>query len=104
MSQAKKVVDRGEFDLGRARVLGRGLGALKGVRLPLRVVREAAGKTQTELSIATGIDQGDISRLEARETLDDCQLATLRRYVEALGGELQLVAAFGKKRITLTGV
>jgi hypothetical protein len=33
MSQAKKMVDRGEFDLGRARVLGRGLGALKGVRL-----------------------------------------------------------------------
>ena len=103
MSQAKKKVPNEEFDVTRARSLGRGLGALKGVRLPLRAVREATGKTQTEVSRASNIDQGDISRLETRPSLDDCQLDTLRRYVAALGGELQLVAAFGDKRITLVG-
>lgn len=49
------------------------------------------------------MDQGDISRLETRGTLDDCQVETIRRYVVALGGELELVAMFGDKKIILTG-
>jgi hypothetical protein len=87
----------------RARVLGRGLRARRGVRLSPRTVREAVGKTQVELAQASGIDQGDISRLERRTDFDDSQVATLRRYIEALGGKLELVAAFGDKRITLVG-
>jgi hypothetical protein len=50
------------------------------------------------------MDQGDISRLEGRTGFDDCVVSTLRRYVAALGGQLDLVAAFGDKRIILTGV
>jgi transcriptional regulator with XRE-family HTH domain len=69
----------------------------------LRAVREAVGKTQVEIADASDIDQGDVSRLEARESLDECQIDTLRRYVAALGGELELVAAFGDKKISLTG-
>jgi DNA-binding XRE family transcriptional regulator len=84
------------------RVLGRGLRAQRGVRLPIRVVREAAGKTQVEVATAAGIDQADISRLERRADFDDCQVGTLRRYVDALGGNLELVAVFGTKRITLS--
>jgi hypothetical protein len=34
------------------------------------------------------MDQGDVSRLEQRE---DAKLSTLRRYVGALGGRLELV-------------
>ena len=30
--------------------------------------------------------------------------AVLRRYVEALGGELEIVAVLGNKRVTLQGV
>lgn len=66
-------------------------------------MREAAGKTQADVGQAARIDQGDISRLEARGTLDDCQVETLRRYVVALGGELEIVAVFGDKKIILTG-
>jgi transcriptional regulator with XRE-family HTH domain len=69
----------------------------------LRAVREAVGKTQVEIADASDIDQGDVSRLEARESLDECQVDTLRRYVAALGGELELVATFGDKKISLAG-
>lgn len=90
----------GESGSTRARP---GAPARRGVHLTLRTVREAAGKTQTEVGEAARIGQADISRLENRGTLDDCQVETLRRYVVALGGELELVAVFGDKKIILTG-
>ena len=86
------------------RVLGRGLRAQRGVHLPLRTLREAAGKTQTDVMGASRMDQADISRLEARASFDDCVVSTLQRYVSALGGQLELVATFGNKRIILAGV
>jgi len=85
------------------RVLGRGLRAQRGVHLSLRTVREATGKTQVELAQESQIDQADVSRLENRADFDDCQVATLRRYVAALGGNLELVARFGDKRISIVG-
>lgn len=94
---------RVELEPAEVRVLGRGLRARRGVHLTLRTVREAVGKTQADVGEASRIDQGDISRLETRGTLDDCQVETLRRYVVALGGELELVAVFGDKKIILTG-
>jgi predicted transcriptional regulator len=65
-------------------------------------VREATGKTQVDVAATSAIDQADISRLESRADFDDCQVSTLRRYLAALGGELELVAAFGNKKIVLT--
>ena len=49
------------------RVLGRGLRAQRGVRLTMRVVREAAGKTQVDVAAQSQMDQADVSRLESRE-------------------------------------
>jgi hypothetical protein len=86
------------------RVLGRGLRAQRGVRLTLRTLRDATGKTQSDVAIETRMDQADVSRLESREDFGDCQVFTLQRYVSALGGQLELVAAFGDKRIVLCGV
>lgn len=86
------------------RVLGRGLRARRGVRLTLRVLRDAVGLTQQRVGSTAGMDQADVSRLEHRTDFDECQVATLRRYVEALGGELRLTAVFGDKAITLAGV
>lgn len=97
---AKQRVDSDDESI---RVLGRGLRAQRGVHLTLRTIRDATGKTQVEVATESGIDQSDISRLEARDNLDDCQVSTLRRYVAALGGELQLVAVFGDKKIALVG-
>lgn len=86
------------------RVLGRGLRAQRGVHLTLRTLREAAGKTQVDVTGASQMDQADISRLEGRETFDDCQVSTLQRYISALGGRLELVATFGDKKIVVAGV
>ena len=102
MSQMLK--RRPEPEAGPVRVLGRGLRAQRGVHLTLRAVREAAGKTQLEVRENSHIDQADISRLEARGNLDDCQVSTLQRYIAALGGRLDVVAVFGDKKIILTGV
>jgi hypothetical protein len=43
----------------------------------------------------------ELSKIERR---DDHLLSTLRRYVAALGGELEVVAVFGNERIALKGV
>jgi transcriptional regulator with XRE-family HTH domain len=71
--------------------------------MTLRTLRDAAGFTQVAVSEKSGINQADISRLENRAELEDCQVATLQRYISALGGEFELVARFGDKRITMVG-
>jgi hypothetical protein len=86
------------------RVLGRGLRAQRGVRLTMRALREAAARTQLDVAAASQMDQADVSRLEGRREFEDCQVSTLRRYIMALGGTLELVAAFGNKKIALCGV
>lgn len=101
MSQARKT--HGHADIEPMRVLGRGLRAQRGVHLTMRTVREAAGKTQIDVAETSRMDQADVSRLERRGDFADCQVSTLQRYVAALGGQLELVAAFGSKRIILTG-
>jgi transcriptional regulator with XRE-family HTH domain len=62
--------------------------------MTLRALRKGAAKTQADVSEVSGIAQSEVSRLEGRESLDELQLSTLRRYVEALGGKLEIVAAF----------
>ena len=99
MKQSIQRVRRDEEE--PVRVLGRGLRAQRGVRMTIRTLREAVGKTQLELSKITQMDQADISRLERKHDFDDCEVATLRRYLEAIGGKLELVAVFGDKKITL---
>lgn len=95
---------RGESEVASVRVLGRGLRAQRGVHLTMRTLREAAGKTQIDVATASHINQADVSRLESREDFDDYQVSTLRRYLAALGGQLEIVGAFGNKRIVISGV
>jgi transcriptional regulator with XRE-family HTH domain len=102
MTQSAK--RRPEADAEPVRVLGRGLRAARGVHLSLRALRDAVGKTQVDIAKQSQMDQADVSRLESRSDFEDCQVATLRRYVEALGGSLELVAQFGDKKIALSGV
>src|SRR6266536_4298551 len=95
---------RGESEVESVRVLGRGLRAQRGVHLTMRTLREAAGKTQIDVAAASQINQADVSRLESREDFDDYQVSTLRRYLAALGGQLEIVGAFGNKKIVISGV
>jgi Protein of unknown function (DUF2442)/Helix-turn-helix len=71
------------------------------LEMSLRELRQLAGVTQSEVSEAMGMDQGQLSRFERQE---DRLLSTLRRYGEALGGELGVAAVLGDRRITLRGI
>ncbi len=57
----------------------------------LKDLRQAVEKTQEDLATALGVGQDTISRLEQRS---DMLLSTLKRYVEGMGGKLQLIAEF----------
>ena len=57
----------------------------------LRQARMASEMTQVELAKSMGVSQNRISRMENGD-LGSMSLDTLRRYVEALGGSLTLVA------------
>ena len=57
----------------------------------LKDLRQAVEQTQEDLAVSLGVGQDTISRIERRS---DMLLSTLRRYVEAMGGKLELVAEF----------
>ena len=54
----------------------------------LQTLRQVAGKAQAEIAAALNIKQPSVSRIERQA---DMYLSTLRNYVEAMGGELELV-------------
>ena len=57
----------------------------------LKDLRQAMQKTQVDLAAALHIGQDSVSRLEKRS---DMLLSTLRGYIEAMGGKLEIVAHF----------
>ncbi len=59
--------------------------------MSLRELRKARDWTQTRLAQELGIHQESVSRLERRT---DLLLSTLGNYIEAMGGELKLIAEF----------
>ena len=67
--------------------------------LSLQGLRRCLELTQAEVGVNAAMTQSELSRLEGR---DDHLTSTLRRYVEALGGTLEISAVFGKRRIKLT--
>jgi transcriptional regulator with XRE-family HTH domain len=67
--------------------------------LLLSEVRKLAGKSQGELARTLGIKQPSLSKLENQ---DDMQISTLKKIIEALGGEVQIVARFPKAKIRIT--
>ena len=66
--------------------------------MALDELRHARQLTQAGLANTLGVDQGSISKLERRA---DMYVSTLRSYVEAMGGSLQIKAVFpdGEVRI-----
>ena len=53
----------------------------------LRELRQIAGKAQEDIATALNIKQPSVSKIEKQA---DMYLSTLRGYVEAIGGELEL--------------
>jgi predicted XRE-type DNA-binding protein len=73
----------------RARVAARVKEEL--AQMPLHQIRNARQMTQTRLAELLEMDQGNVSKLEQRT---DMYLSTLRSYVEAMGGALEIRAVF----------
>jgi hypothetical protein len=68
----------------------------------LAALRGIVGKKQTEFAVRMGVRQ---SSLYVLETQKDIRVSTLRRYVEAAGGTLELrVSLPGEPPIRLTGL
>lgn len=59
--------------------------------MALGEIREKRELTQTDVAKVMEISQGRVSRLERSQ---DVYLSTLREYVEALGGRLEVAAVF----------
>jgi transcriptional regulator with XRE-family HTH domain len=65
----------------------------------LAEIRKSVGLTQEDLAAALGITQPSLSKLEGQ---DDMQVSTLRRLIEALGGELEIIAHLPRGDIRIT--
>jgi hypothetical protein len=63
-------------------------------------VSDSSGSAEQPAKLAE-MTQGEVSRLENRE---DYRLSTLRRFVQALGGSLEVIAHVGDKTVKLRGV
>lgn len=68
------------------------------MEVTMRDLRVLAGKSQVEVAAEMGASQAEVSRLEHR---GDTKLSTIARYVEALGGEVELVARFGDRSMRI---
>jgi transcriptional regulator with XRE-family HTH domain len=66
--------------------------------LALAKLRAQQDKTQQEMAEILGVTQANISRIEHEE---DLYLSTLRSYVAALGGELEVNAVFADGKVAL---
>jgi predicted transcriptional regulator len=59
--------------------------------MPLQELRNARGLSQKMLAEALNIQQPAIAKLEKRT---DMYISTLRSHIEAMGGELEVIARF----------
>ena len=66
----------------------------------LRELREVLGITQVALAQTLDVSQNRVSRLEHGD-IERTQVDTLRRYVEAVGGQLHVEVEIGDRRIQI---
>lgn len=59
--------------------------------MPLAELRQARQFTQEQLAQTLKIKQASVSKMESQT---DMYISTMRKYVEAMGGELEIVAKF----------
>jgi predicted transcriptional regulator len=64
----------------------------------LRQLREAQEKSQEAVAEKLRIKQAAVSKLERRT---DMYLSTLRNYIEAMGGQLEIIARFEDRAVRI---
>jgi DNA-binding XRE family transcriptional regulator len=87
LSRAKELRRRRPPNRERVDAIKRGVE----FEIALHEVRERRGITQEQVAERLGTSRPNVSRIEHE---DDVRMSTMRRYVEALGGELEIVARF----------
>jgi DNA-binding XRE family transcriptional regulator len=99
-----KTLDQKMKSIGRARrkkIEARAAGLIA-EEMTLQELRQARKLTQVRMAKVLGISQDGVSRLEKRS---DLLLSTLRKSVEAMGGNLSLVAEFpDRDPVVLSGI
>lgn len=66
----------------------------------LAQMRKRQDLTQEQVAAEMGVRQPRVSQIERGE-LDRVELSTIRAYVAALGGRVELVADFGDERLVI---
>lgn len=66
----------------------------------LREARKASNMTQVELAKAMGVSQNRVSRMENGD-INAMSVETLRKYIEALGGRMSLVADLPTGKVSI---
>jgi len=94
---ASKLRDQIRSDPKRRRRVEPMSGALTDA-LKLAELRDSKSVSQKSLAATLAVSQANVSRIEHEE---DVYLSTLRRYVEALGGQLEITATFGDEHIRI---
>ncbi|MXZ40628.1 MAG: transcriptional regulator [Caldilineaceae bacterium SB0666_bin_21] len=67
--------------------------------MPLHELRRARALTQRDMAKKLKVNQPAVSKLEQRT---DMYVSSLRSYVEAVGGQLKIVAEFPEGEIAIT--
>jgi DNA-binding XRE family transcriptional regulator len=78
----------------RSQALAKGMMAT----MALQELRRARRTTQTKLARALKVNQAAVSKLERRT---DMYISTLRSYVEAMGGQLDVIARFNEGSVKI---
>ncbi len=69
------------------------------VEMKLRELRQQLNMSQEQIAELLDIRQASVSKMERRAAMS---VATLRRYIEALGGKLVLKAKFRDREVGIT--
>lgn len=64
----------------------------------LNQLREARSLTQENLAAVLGVNQGSVSKIEKRT---DMYVSTLRSYIQAMGGQLEIKAVFPEGEVEI---
>jgi len=67
--------------------------------MPLQELRQARHLSQERLAEILATKQANVSRLERRT---DMYISTLRSYIEAMGGQLEIIARFPEGTIRIS--
>jgi predicted transcriptional regulator len=94
-----KELTRGFSPERRARVAAKA--AVMREEMTLEELRKARARSQEDVAAALAVGQPAVAKLEKRS---DMHVSNLRRYVEALGGTLEITVRFPDASVVITDI